>query len=267
MWDFFQATLLGVIQGFTEFLPVSSSAHLILASHFLRGKELPLSLNVGLHTGTLLAVLVYFRAEWINYFREFSAKEAFKKDSPFEKKALLLFCVGTLPAGIAGFFLKDAIELYLHHPLVTLPPLIVVGFILVWADRHFPSDKDLQSIHLREIFILGLFQALALVPGVSRSGATLTAARGLGISRTSAAKVSFLLGCPVMLAAALMEFKHVGPAVFDSFFMVAFLTAFLSGVLVIKFFLDFLKRFGFLIFAIYRLLLGLILGYLLLRGS
>lgn len=229
----------------------------------MQGEVLPLTLNIGLHCGTLLAVLMFFWRDWRSYFIGFFQNSR-SKEKGFENRALLLFAVGTLPAGIVGLLWKDSIERLLHHPLVTIPPLMAVGFILVIADRISVENKKIDQLNYSDILWFGIFQAFALIPGVSRSGATITAGRLLGYQRTDAAKISFLLGCPAMLGAALLELRHATLATFDSFFIVATLTAFMTGFFVIKFFLEFLKKFGFSVFAIYRMIIAIVLTYLLL---
>ena len=259
-----QATILGIIQGISEFLPVSSSGHLIIASWLMSGKPLPLAVNTSLHFGTLLAVLVYFRRDWISIARKTSEKLIYKQ-STFEADVLLpALMLGSVPAGLIGILWKDFIEDVFHHPLSVAIPLLIVGFLLWWIDRRFPSARNLRSFRLRDGLYIGLAQACALIPGVSRSGATISAGRLLGFDREGAAKFSFLLGTPAMGGAALLHLRDFIQIWHQPDFIAGVLSSFIVGCFAISFFLRFIKRFGFLPFALYRAIVAAVIVFLLL---
>ena len=251
--------VLGVIQGFTEFLPVSSSAHLIVFSWALGGKPIPLSLNVAFHFGTTLAVLIHFRQDWWRLaFGSFSFLRGNRDvESTGAASLLLKLIIGSIPAGIIGLLFKDEIERWLHHPLAIVIPLIIVGFGLWLVDRHCRSGRDIDALSKPEALGIGFAQMLALIPGVSRSGSTIMMARWLNLGRLEAARFSFLLGTPAMLGATALHIPALlnGEDIWTT--LTAVISAFLSGMLAISLFLKFISRFGFLSFAIYRLVLAI----------
>lgn len=263
--EIIQTILLSIIQGIAEFLPISSSGHLIIFSWFMSGQPLPLSLNVSLHFGTLLAVLIYFRKDWINL--TFAAFELLKTKSfvTTDQKLLYQLVLASIPAGLVGIFFKDLIEIWLHHPIIVIFPLGLVGLLLWFIDKKSKSEKSISELSNKEAFLIGLAQMMALIPGVSRSGATIAMARFLHLSRYQAARFSFLLGTPAMLGASLIHIKDFLAHQGDPSFYIGILTAFLSGLLTIHFLLSFLQRFGFAIFAIYRLILAIGIGFIVLR--
>jgi len=254
--DTFQAVILGVVQGITEFLPISSSAHLILVSWFLGGKAIPLSYNVALHFGTLCAIFLYFWKDWLailqkTLIRIHSGHKSFESDILLP--ALIL---GSFPVGLVGVFFKDSIESLFHSHQVVALPLVFVGFLLWYVDSKSKSDKKLNELTLKDGIIVGLLQVLALVPGVSRSGITIIGSRALCFNRKDAAKFSFLLGVPPMCGATLLHYKSFLHGVASSSFYLGVFTSAIVGVFVIKYFLKYLSRFGFLLFFLYRLLLS-----------
>ena len=258
MFDWIYALILGIVQGITEFLPVSSSAHLIVSS-WLSGRELPLVINVSLHFGTVLAVLFYFRDDWFKLIRK-SLSFIQNKEKSFESHILLPgIILGTFPAGIIGLLFKDKIEEYLHHPIATVLPLIVIGLALWLVDQYSPTKRDIKELRIRDAFYIGLAQAIALIPGVSRSGATILAGRYLSFDRVSAAKFSFLLGTPAMLAATLLVLKDTAAYLGEPVFYFSIFVSFISGLLAIKFLLKFLEKTGLFYFAVYRIILAMII--------
>lgn len=258
--------LLGIVQGIAEFLPVSSSGHLVVASWFMSGKALPLSFNTALHLGTLIAVLSYFFYDWLAI-----AKGVFAPSDVDERiksrKLLMALVVGSIPAAVIGLNFKDAIEHFLHRPEVIWLPLAGVGILMWWVDRRFLGEKSLEDVGLKSGLMIGVAQACALVPGVSRSGATITCARYLGLDRESAARFSFLLGTPAMLGACLLQFREVLAYLTEPVFAVGVATSTLTGLWAIRFFLKFVQQYGFGVYAIYRvglagfILLGLGFGW------
>ncbi|MDA9950949.1 undecaprenyl-diphosphate phosphatase [Oligoflexaceae bacterium] len=255
--EYLYAVTLGVIQGITEFLPVSSSGHLIIFSDFTKGQTIPLTMNVALHMGTLLAILIYFKNEWIELFRKTLALLKSPNISPSTPNMPLAIIVGTIPAGFAGLLFKDQIEAYFHHPLATVPGLIVVGILMFVVDRRAQVNNQFSNITWVNGLFIGVAQALALIPGTSRSGITMVAGRLIGLSREDSARFSFLLGAPVMLGAVVLDFKNIAHGLTDPVFFVAVLVSFLVGWITIAALLQLLRRFGFGGFAIYRILLAL----------
>lgn len=258
------AALLGVLQGLAEFLPISSSAHLIVLSYALNGRTLPLTLTVALHLGTLGAVLIYFWRDWLKLAkalaaRVFEGKKSFESDRLFP--GLIL---GSIPAACVGLLWEHQIEARFHNPLSVVLPIAVVGVALWLVDQRASSTRTLRDITLLEAFLIGIGQAFALIPGFSRSGSTILAARLLKIRREDAARYSFLLGTPAMGGAALLESKKLLAVASDPALYVGIFTSLVTGCICIGFLLRFLRRFGFFAFALYRVAFGLIvLGFML----
>ena len=253
-----QSIILGIIQGLTEFLPVSSSAHLNLFPWIFGWKELPDSFDVALHLGTLLAILIYFYKDWINLIVGGFNQLKGKKSS--DGKLFWRLVVVTIPAGVLGIVLEKASEKLtptLNAEMIAIAiALIVMGILLYVADKKCESSVSLEKMNFRSSFLIGLSQAIAAAfPGPSRSGITMTVARGLKIDRESAAKYSFLLSTPIVLAAVLVSIKDFQ---FTLAFFIGVLFSFLVGILVIKFLLNYLKKGSLKGFAIYRVILGII---------
>lgn len=257
-----QAVLLGIVQGITEFLPISSSAHLIALSWLWNNEPLPLFQNVAFHFGTLMAVVVFFYKDWLKIAGA-AYQGVIKKKSSFEFNTLLpSLILGSIPAGVLGLLGKDYIETYFHNPQTIILPLVLVGLLLWLVDKKYAQEKQLNALTISSAFLIGIAQACALIPGASRSGATIIAARMLTFKRSDAAKFSFLLGTPAMFGASLLHYKDFFAGLTSPVFFLGIGTSFLVGVLSIKFFLLFLSRFGFLAFAIYRVLFaGLLLVF------
>ena len=253
-----QAAILGIIQGLSEFLPISSSAHLSLAPWAFGWPEGGLAFDVALHVGTLIAVAWYFRAEWIALVRAGVALVA-RRRGPLDEHELrlVLLIIGTIPGGIGGLLLNHYAESVFRAPALTAAALMVMG-VLLWAvDRTAPASKPLAKFTIRDAVIIGVAQVAALVPGVSRSGATITAARAIGADRGSAAVFSFLLALPITAAAtalkvphAIREFPSPAPLI------VGVVAAAVSGWLAIAVLIRFVRTRGYAVFAWYRLALG-----------
>ena len=231
--------VLGVLQGATEFLPISSSAHLLLVPWLLGWLPLGLTFDVLLHSGTVIALLVYFRHDW----KEIGLQTIFRKKSVLgqQNRLGLTLLIGTVPAALVGGILKDFIEEVLRSPATTVVTLSCFGLLLWWADRTGAQSRRVADLSPREGLIIGMAQALALVPGVSRSGVTITAALRLGLSRTEAARFSFLLGTPIIVLATLSQIYSLWTLgeynlVSISPFLIGILFSFISGFLCIKYF-------------------------------
>lgn len=264
-----QAIILGIVQGLTELLPISSSAHLNLFPWLFNWGEMTPSFDVALHIGTLFAILVFFFKDWINLIKG-GYKQLVKKEKSTDGKIFWYIVISTIPAGILSLVLDkvsgniieklaqtfNTTEINVEMVLIAIA-LIVMGIILYIVDKKSKSTIKYEKITLKQSILIAVSQAIAAAfPGVSRSGITMTVGRKMGIERESVAKYSFLLSTPIVAAAALYEMRHF---VFDLSFFVGVLTSFIVGMLVIKFLLNYLKKGSFKIFAIYRVVLGIII--------
>ncbi len=256
-----QALILGVIQGLTELLPISSSAHLsiipwmfgwINSDVFKASFE---GFDVALHFGTLLAIVIFFFKDWLKLI-EGGYKQVVKKEKTFEGKMFWYLVVATIPGGIIGFILDKFVGNALETPLIIAIALIVMGIILYVVDKKAKSNIKYEKMTFKQTFSIGISQCLAFIPGVSRSGITMTTGRLMGIERESVAKYSFLLSTPIVFAATVLKFKDF---VFSIPFFIGVFASFLVGIFVIKFLLEYLKKGSFKIFAIYRVIFGIII--------
>ena len=258
----FEAMVLGVVQGVTEFLPISSTAHLRIVPALVGWGDPGAALTAVLQLGTLAAVVGYFLPDLLRMVR---ASLAWLRDRsrPPEPPArqLLYIVLGTLPVGVAGLVFKHAIEGALRSLWVISAALIVVALALAWAERAARHTRDLDDIRLRDAMIIGCAQALALVPGVSRSGITLVAALAIGLRRDAAARFSFLLGVPAIAAAGVFELKPLLKAenLNGAALAVGLLAAAGAGYISIAWLLRFLRGRNTMPFVVYRIALGLLL--------
>ena len=249
--NIFQAILYGIIQGITEFLPVSSTAHLTLLPWVAGWNDPGVSFDVALHIGTATAVILFFIKDWVRI-----VKAGFPSPHSRDGKLFWLVVLATIPGGIAGVLL-DKYMSEIRNPLLISVMLIVMGVFLYVADKVGKNETDLENITVKKSFAVGLSQVLAVIPGVSRSGITMTVGRFAGITRESAAKFTFLMSAPIILADALYHAKDMlGSQINTVPFVVAILTSAIVGSLSIKFLLKYLKTKGFSIFTIYRFVFG-----------
>lgn len=248
--EIFKAILLGLVQGITEFFPVSSTAHLILLPWFFgwEGEVNTLTFDVALHGGTLAALVACFYRDWIDLiFRD--------------RKKMFFIIAATIPAGAAGVSLNDYVEHALRSPLIIVFSLIAIGIVMLLAERL--SARVKKEPTFADSILIGTAQAIALVPGVSRSGITITAGLFKNLTREAAARFSFLLSMPIIGGATLLEGrKMVMNPEFHSFdlFTAGFVAAFISGFFAIKFLLRFLSRYPMNVFVYYRFLLAAVIG-------
>jgi undecaprenyl-diphosphatase len=256
----FQALVLGLVQGLSEFLPISSSAHLTLTPWFFGWDDPGLAFDVALHIGTLVAVAWYFRREWVALtLSAFSIARKRKVETPDEWK-LVFLVVATIPAAIAGLALEDLAETTFRSPMLIAINLMIMGVALWLVDLIARRDRPLKDLTVRNAFTIGLIQCLALVPGVSRSGSTITGARLLGVDRQSAAVFSFLMSFPVTLAAAILKAPDAFAAGTEATtIMIGIAAAAVSSWLAIAVLLRFVSRYSFGVFAAYRLVLGVVI--------
>ena len=255
--DIGQTVFLALLQGITEFLPVSSSAHLILPAQLFGWDDQGLAFDVAVHVGTLVAVLLYFRKDLLVMTGAWVGSALGRRNTEESRLAWLLL-LATVPAGAAGLLLSDQIETSMRSILVIAVATLVFGVGLYIAERYGSKDQDMAQLGWRGALIIGLFQALALIPGTSRSGITITAGLMLGLSRTASARFSFLLSIPVILGAGLLKTLDLLQLerVDWSGLILGAVIAFLSAYLAIDFFLKLIDRVGLLPFVIYRLILG-----------
>ena len=251
---------LAIIQGLSEFLPISSSAHLILPSEVLGWPDQGLAFDVAVHVGSLVAVVAYFRRDVVNLSQAWLDSVFVRRHSPESHLAWYLI-LATLPAGFAGLFLGDLIETYLRSMEVIAFTTIFFGLLLAWADYRGTGSLDLKEMNWRSALWVGIAQALALVPGTSRSGITITAALALGFDRETAARFSFLMAIPIIvLSGGYKGVELMGAESVDwTLIVVGTLLSAVTAYLCIKLFLNVIQRIGMMPFVIYRLLLGAVL--------
>lgn len=252
--EIYQALILGIIQGLTELLPVSSSAHLTIIPMIFKW-SVPEAFDVALHFGTLLAIIIFFFKDWLELIKG-GYNYAIKKEKTTQGKMFWYIVLATIPGGVIGYILDRFCEDYLKNPIIIAIALIVMGIILYIVDKKAKSKVKYEDMNLKQTFLIGLSQALAFIPGVSRSGVTITTARAMGITREAAAKYTFLLSTPIVFAATVLKFKDF---VFNLPFVIGVISSFLVGLLVIKFLLQYLKKGSFKAFAIYRVIVGLLI--------
>tara|TARA_R110002049_G_scaffold18884_8_gene71688 strand:+ start:5852 stop:6649 length:798 start_codon:yes stop_codon:yes gene_type:complete len=257
--------VLAIVQGITEFLPVSSSGHLVLLPSFFGWGDQGLAFDVAVHFGSLAAVCIYFRTDIIALLGGTGQILRGKVDSYMSRLALGL-AIGTIPAAIAGLALAGWIEENLRSPVVIVVTLSFYGVLMVVADKFGGSERRIDNVRVRDAFMIGCAQALALVPGTSRSGVTITAGRLLGFKRHDAARYSFLLSVPVILLASLYKLLELitstEPVPWGELGSAALISA-IVAYLTIGFFMAVVGRIGLLPFAIYRLLLAALILYVL----
>jgi undecaprenyl-diphosphatase len=252
----FQALVLGLVQGLSEFLPISSSAHLALTPWVLGWPAPGLAFDVALHLGTLIALVWFFWQEWMRLARSlFSVLRKRRIETEGERRVVWVI-LATIPGGIAGFLLQGYAKTIFRNPALIGVMIIVMGIVLWAVDRFAKSDRALESMTLRDAIVIGVAQMFAIIPGVSRSGSTITAGRALAFSREGAAVFSFLLSLPIITAAVLFEGRHALDHGITAPLVVGVLASAVSGWLAISVLLKFIARHSYGIFAVYRLIVG-----------
>jgi len=261
----YQAIVLAIVQSLTEFLPVSSTAHLALAPWLLGWKDPGLSFDIALHLGTVVALLGYFFRDWLQLAAQAVGWRAHQSDPELaaNPRLLWLLAAATVPVGIAGYAFKSYAEQSWRNPLLMGGMLIGVGLLMYWADRRSQGRRSLADVRVADAMTIGVAQAFAIVPGVSRSGITITAALLRDLNRPAAARFSFLLSTPALLGAAIKESLDMIaaggiPVEMRSAFIAGAVASALTGWLVIAFFLRFLRRHTLKIFVYYRVVFGII---------
>jgi undecaprenyl-diphosphatase len=258
----FQSIILGIIQGIGEFLPISSSAHLIIIPYLCNWGEHTLSFDVALHFGTLIAVLVVYFKDWWNLFKGALDKVVHKKES-FNNKMFWYLVLATIPGAIIGKIFEEPIEKLLRSNYMIIGIALGVMGILIylgdkWAAKKYKGkETEFEKLTLKQTFIIGLSQALAVIPGFSRSGTTILTARLMGVSRSAAAKFTFLLSVPIIFGAAVLKFPDMITG-FTFELIIGIIVSAVVGIISIKFLLKYIKTHDFAIFAYYRVIIAIV---------
>lgn len=257
--DIIEVIILALIQGLTEFLPISSSAHLVLPSQILGWQDQGLAFDVAVHVGTLLAVILYYRQQLASMTLSWLGSFNRKTETDFDGKLAWWILFATIPAGLFGLLGKDFIEEHLRSAMVIAATTLIFGFLLGFADMKAKQSQPMEKLGFKGAMIIGFAQALALIPGTSRSGITMTLGLMLGLSRANAARFSFLLSIPaIAMAGGYLSLKLILQAqAVDWFDMgVGALLSFVSAYACIHYFLILVDKLGMMPFVIYRLCLG-----------
>ena len=255
----YQAIILGIVQGLTELLPISSSAHLKLIPWMFNWSQIPESFDIALHLGTLLAITIFFFKDWLGLIKG-GYEQVVKKKKSTEGKMFWFLVAVTIPTGIISLLLDKFSEMICEkfgiEMILVAIALIVLGIVLYIIDKKSSAEVKFEDMTFKQSFLIGISQAIAAAfPGTSRSGITMTVARALKVDRESAAKYSFLLSTPIILAAVVVS---IADFELSLAFLAGLISSFLAGIAVIKFLLNYLKKGSFKIFAIYRVILGII---------
>jgi undecaprenyl-diphosphatase len=270
----YQVIVLAVVQGLTEFLPVSSTAHLHLTTWLLGWNAESLTFDITLHIGTLLALVVYFMGDWVQIVAQAFGMNAGHDSQLAQNKGLLwLLAIGTIPVGLAGLAFEKQADTYWRTPWVIGAMLIIIGVVMWAAERAGRRQRDLSTVQLSDAVAIGIAQALAVVPGTSRSGITISAGLFRNLDRETAARFSFLLSTPAIAAAAAkalwdMHKHHELHTLASAQFIVGVLVSGVTGWIVIAWFLHYLRLRGFKPFVVYRIALGvLVLALAFVKGA
>ncbi len=255
----FRAIILGIIQGIAEFLPISSSAHLIIFPYLFGWEESGLAFDVALHFGTMMAVILIFFKDWWNLFVG-AIKDAKEKKKTTNGKMFWYLIIATIPAALAGVLLDNVIEDVIRNKVwIIALALAIMGLLIYvgdkWASKHYKKETEFEDITLKQALIVGISQAFAVIPGFSRSGTTILAGRLQGISKEAITKFTFLLSVPVICGATILK---VGDLALTKEVIVGIITSFATGIIAIKFLLRYIKKHDFSIFAFYRVILAII---------
>lgn len=248
--EILHSIVLGIIQGLTEFWPISSTAHLAIFPWFFGWQDPGLTFDVALHLGTLAAIIIFFWQEWKSIFK------------PENRYLLWFLIIGTIPGVLAGYFLNDYAETVLRTPVIIAVMLIAFGFILYLADQYSNRFDEIRHLTWVKALFIGIAQAIAIVPGVSRSGITMSAGLFSGLKRTEAAKYSFMLSAPIILGAGIYSMKDIYIRGIDGSWLViilGFLASLIAGIIAIKVLLNFLAQRGFGVFIWYRFILAIVI--------
>ncbi|MBQ8192999.1 MAG: undecaprenyl-diphosphatase UppP [Bacilli bacterium] len=255
----FRAIILGIIQGIAEFLPISSSAHLILFPYLFGWEESSLAFDVALHFGTMMAVLVVFFKDWWVLFTG-AVKGIVKKEKSTNGKIFWYLVVATIPAALSGLLLDEIVENVIRNKIwIIAIALAVMGLLIFlgdkWASKHYKKETKFEDITLKQSFLVGISQAFAVIPGFSRSGTTILAGRLMGLSKEAITKFTFLLSVPVISGATILK---IGDLNLTKEVIIGIISSFAMGIISIKFLLSYIKKHDFSVFAFYRVILAII---------
>ena len=282
--DIIQSIVLGTTQGITEFLPISSSAHLVLVPYLSRWQDQGLVFDVALHFGTLLAIIIYFWQDWTSIIaraisrkkqdtsnkiqtnsksqistpNEANSASKANEAKSYPKNLLWILLVATIPGAIAGMILEKQAESVFRSPILIATNLIVFGLIIWLIDKYSKKSFKLSTLNFKLAIFIGLAQMLAIIPGVSRSGSTMSAGRIIGLNRPDSARFSFLLAAPIMLGSALFEARHLASITLDASFFIGIISSLVFGLIAIKYLLQYLQKGNYAIFTWYRVILAII---------
>lgn len=254
------AIILGIVQGLGEFLPISSSAHLVITPWLLKFEDPGLAFDVALHAGTLFALVAYFWRDWAKLTRAFFSSLKKKRANYSQDEKLFWYLViASVPGAIVGKLLEEHAETLLRNPLLIAGTMAVMGLVLWVADQMQNHRIDMHHIGVKESLIIGLSQALAIIPGVSRSGSTISAGLFLGLTRETAARFSFLMAFPITLGAVLVKAKAFFQGGIGSPEIVGIVVSAITGFLAIKYMLAYVRKYSYRIFVAYRLAFALMI--------
>jgi len=258
--EIIKTIILGIIQGIGEFLPISSSAHLILVPYLFGWESSSMAFDIALHFGTLAAVLVIYFKDWWKLFIG-AVRKITKKEESFNNKMFWYMVIATIPGAVLGFLLDDIVENIFRTNIVMISSSLAIMGVLIylgdkWSEKHYKKQTEFENISLKQALLIGLSQALAIIPGFSRSGTTILAARLMGLSKGAATKFTFLLSVPIIAGATILEIGNLelGLETFLGVFI-----AFAVGIFSIKFLLNYIKKHDFSVFAVYRVIFAIII--------
>jgi len=268
-YEFYHSAILGAVQGITEFLPISSSGHLIALPYLFNWKYDGLDFDIALHFGTVIALLFVFWRDWLIIINQGFRGLINRLDKNFNKSAdpksnypenlLWQLVLATIPAAISGLIIEKYVESYFHSPILLAINFALFGLLLWIADKKSSNKLTIADLGYKRSFLIGLLQSIALIPGISRSGITIITGRAIGLDRESAARFSFLLAMPAMIGAFVLKAKDLAGDDLSMTLGIGVLFSTLFGILAIRFLLNFLKKSSFSIFAYYRLFLAIII--------
>ena len=264
--DFIHALILGIVQGITEFLPISSSAHLILTPVFSGWEDQGVAFDLAVHIGTLLAVVIYFRRD-VGVLLVDAWRSVVERQHVGHSRLAWAVVIGTIPTGLAGLLLLDLIDTTLRSVQVIFVTTIFFGVLLGLADVFGKKQRSIDSITWKDAVLVGLAQSIALIPGTSRSGSTITAGLMLGLDRQAASRFSFLLAIPITALAASVKILEVATEQLPvdwTAFLIGGVTSFITAILAIHYFLKWLNQFGMWPYVIYRMILAAVIYFMLL---
>ncbi len=262
----FQSVILGTLQGLTEFLPVSSTAHLILLPWIIGWQDAGLSYNVALHLGSLIAILYYFRKEWHLIGKSFLGYLLSSLPKKSNTNLGYYIIAATIPTVVAGFFFESYASGIFRTPTLVASSLILFSIVMFVSDRTTKNRKDISALTTKDAIVYGLFQSLAIIPGISRSGATISGGLFVNYKRDEAARFSFLLSAPIITGAIIMELQHVSVSeLLAPPLLLGIATSTITSLVAIKYLLNYVGRKNYTIFVVYRIVLGVVILVLSLR--